>query len=652
MTAIDFDKEKEYQFESNSEDMGNMLMSGDATLDIDELKNDSPIADQLSQEHHWVVYPFSRLAIYPTQSLEEIDSQLNLNVSAFYGVNDKGTYKASPELTDFNKITLNGNNANQVDSYWLPYMVGAEASYYDGTLSVSDYFIDKDTIGRQIINNSSQSIEVEISNPSDGRWRTEDDYFVFESDSELNKYYYVMQYKQDYDLVETNSGYSLKFEPGENVDMALGFATEDYGLDYAVENTRIIKNNESSDLILNTKNLWQEILQKVPTPKTFGVSSSQGEVSASEHKLLYYSAWTYLIGDMMDPTDEVGYQFGQQLLGKASMQTEGAPISSGNNSWESILLLISLINPNFAEDAMYGFLSMVDANGELDGEVLPTRFAQTIWIIYNSSINIQFLENVYPTLSRFMEYKSNNLHWIWGSTNVEDEIDSEFIISWLFDSTYMQMIANELGYNEEVSYWEHKYDALLEKYYEYFFVDPDSIEAQGAYPSGSNGVRTDAHPADKSSRGIWQRYYSDHYNSDGTNMHNNVRGNLPENVHMILSALVIKDLDQEHLDRLLNLFNDVYAPDLTLSGFTNYKYAPNSLLMYGLLERGMNEQFNSLLSNDLLKASEVWTFCELFVYNDDAPQGTLPTSFSTNLIIENTMMLNGIAYYNGELVEI
>lgn len=653
INAVTFDQSKDYQFNGYDGDFDNMLMGGDPSLDIDSLKNDVPISEQLTKEHHWGVYPLSRLALYPTQSLETINNNLNLSVSAFYGVNDKGTYKASPELSDFNQISLGGESAKAVDTYWLPYMIGINATYSNGSLDVSDYFIDKDTIGRKITNNSSEKIKIEITNPENGKWTNEANQFIFESNSELNKYYYVMSFKQDYELNQTDTGYILEFNPGADIDMALGFATKDQGVNYAKQNSEIINSTQSDELINDTKNMWQNLLRIVPAPKTFGVESQQGDISSEDHKLLYYSAWTYLIGNMMEPTDETGYQFGQQLLGKASMQTEGAPISSGNNSWESILQLqlISLINPSFAEDAIYGFLSMVDANGELDGEVLPTRFAQTIWIIYNSSGNLDFLAKTYPSLKRFMEYKATNLHWIWGSTDTKDEVDSEFVISWLFDSTYIQKIANELGYSSEVTYWQELYDELLAKYYEYFFVDPESLEAQGAYPSGTNGVRTDGHPADKSTRGIWQRYYLEHFNSDGSNMHNNVRGNLPENVHMILSGLIIDDLEPEYQERLMQLFEDVYAPNLTLSGFTNYKYGPNSLLMYSLLENGMVTELQTLLKNDLAKANKVWTFCELFKYDSDAPQGTLPTSFSTNLIIENTMMLNGINYFNGTVTE-
>lgn len=654
LNAINYDQNKDYQFIPNNSQVGNMLMGGDESLNIDDLKNDAAIQQQLTKEHHWVVYPYSRLAIYPTQSLETVDPNLNLSVSSFYGVNDKGTYKASPQLTDFNSITVAGEKATSVDTYWLPYMLGIDAQYRNGSLNVSDYFINSDTIGRQIINQTPDSVEVSIKNINNGKWSKLEDQFIFESNDSLNKYYYVMTFKQPYEWIESDSGYQLKFAAGEDVDMALGFATEEQGLSYASHNSNIITSTNSNELLMETKEKWQSLLRIVPAPTNFGFDSQQGNVSAADHKTLYYSAWTYLLGNMMNPTSETGYQFGQQVLGKASMQTEGAPISSGNNSWESILQLqlISMVNPTFSEDALYGFLSMIDANGKLDGEVLPTRLAQTIWITYNSAGNIDFLQNTYPSLKRFMEYKSENLHWIWGSTNVEDEIDSEFVISWLFDATYMQKIAAELGYDEEVQYWASIYNQLLGKYYEFFFVDPSSYEAHGAFPSGSNGVRTDGHPADKSSRGIWQRYYTDHYNYDGSNMHNNVRGNLPENVHMILSALVIKDLEPEYLDRLLDLFGDVYAPNLTLSGFTNYKYGPNSLMMYGLLQRGMYDEFNTLLANDLEKAFDVWTFCELFNYNSDEPQGTLPTSFSTNLIIENTIMLNGVTYYEGEIKEI
>lgn len=654
LSSINFDKQKDYSFRPITGEIGNVNLNGNPDFDIDEIVNDVSEEEQLTKEHHWVVYPFSRLAIYPSQSLETIDSKLNMSISTFYGVNDKGTYKASPELINFNAITLNEQEASNVDSEWRPYKVGINAQYPNGELEVSDYFIDEDTVGRQIVNNSNETIEVNITQTKTGLWTQNGSSFVYDSKDTLNQYYFSMNFKQDAIVEESDTGYNLIFSPGSNIDMAIAFATENQGVEYAQEKSKIILTSTSEELLIQTKNKWSKLLSIVPMPITFGIDADLGAINEEEHRNLYYTAWAYLLGNMMSPTDEAGYQFGQQLLGKASMQTEGAPISSGNNSWESILQLqlISLVNPNFAQDTIYGFMTMVDANGKLDGEVLPTRFAQTVWITYNSNQDIDFLKRIYPSLKRFMEYKSENLHWIWGGTNVEDEVDSEFVISWLFDERFVEQISSELGYTNEVEYWNAIANKLLNKYYKYFFVDEDSLEAEGAFPSGTSGVRDDDHPEDKSSRGIWQRIYRDHYNSDGTNMHNNVRGVLPENVHMILTALAIPEISDVYEERLLNLFYDVYNPSLTLSGFTNYKYGPNSLLMYGLLEHGMIEELMSLLKNDLTKANEVWTFCELYSYNSNTPQGTLPTSFSTNLIIENTLMINGVMYYTGELQEL
>lgn len=93
----------------------------------------------------------------------------------------------------------------------------------------------------------------------------------------------------------------------------------------------------------------------------------------------------------------------------------------------------------------------------------------------------------------------------------------------------------------------------------------------------------------------------------------------------------------------------MYDPNLTLSGFTNSKYGSTSVMMYGLEKTNLNEEEMEIAKNDLYKASQVWTFCELFEYNTNNPLGTLPTSFSTNTIIENTLLLNGMSYHGGEI---
>lgn len=635
------DYEKKYNFIQNQGVVGNVNMAGNPTLDIDCLKNQVELENQLQGEHHFVVYPYSRLALYPSHNVEEVSTDLNLKVSAFFGVEKLGEYKAAPVLENFSKVTVDSKVATVINSSWYPHKLELNCEYEQGNLIVTDYFVSEETIARHIENNTGTKVSIEISDVDNGSWKKVEDYFIFESYSRLNKYYYVMTFNQEYEIITTKSGYQLTFDHNA-IDMALTF-TE-------VEDINI-QQVEYPIAINRTKEYWQELLRLAPTPNDFGIETKLGVISEQKHKLMYYSAWTYMLGDMLRPTFETGYGYGQQLLGKASMQTEGAPISSGNNSWESILQLqlLALINPDFAEDNMDGVLKMVDSNGKLDGEGLPTRFAQTVWIIYNQTHNITFLEHTYGSLKRFLEYKSINLHWSWRDIDEEDEVGSEFVISWLFDSGYMIKIANELKYTEEVSYWKDIQDSLRQKYYDYFFVDPTSLEAVGAYPSGTNGVRADNHPIDKSSRGIWQRIYLNHFNSDGSNKHNGVRGDLPENAHVIMAGLVINDLEEQYTKRLLSLFTDVYDPNLALSGFTNSKYGSTSVMMYGLEKTNLNEEEMEIAKNDLYKASQVWTFCELFEYNTNNPLGTLPTSFSTNTIIENTLLLNGMSYHDGEV---
>ncbi|MEG0367278.1 MAG: hypothetical protein RR585_10605, partial [Coprobacillus sp.] len=371
-------------------------------------------------------------------------------------------------------------------------------------------------------------------------------------------------------------------------------------------------------------------------------------------------------------TPETGYAYTQQALGKPSRQVAGSNMTPANNCWEGVLQIqnIMYIDPSASWSAMEGFMSMVDANGFLNGEVLPVRMAQTIWMLNTISPDKERLKAIYPALSRHLKYKISDPRWIYENEKTYNEIDQEYITSWLNDAIYMKEICKYLGgdYAKEIDEWEAQYQKSLTNYADWFFSDPLSHEAKGSYPEDGSGPRTlrnglgleNANQA----RGLWTRIFhkdgdvlafkdacstnndeGNHYahSNKGNHVITPAPGRFPrEWLQVILSGLVIKDIPTEQAKQLEQFFLDINNPALPLAGLENLKWAPNSLIVYGLIHRGFYDEAKNQLDSYLVKTVEVWEFCENYKYLQSGPYGTSPTSFGASQIIEVTMLKNGV----------
>lgn len=323
------------------------------------------------------------------------------------------------------------------------------------------------------------------------------------------------------------------------------------------------------------------------------------------------------------------------------------------------------INPSIAWSGMEGFMSMVDANGFLSGEVLPVRMAQTIWMIHSISPDVERLESLYPALKRHLEWKFENPRWVYESINVENEVDSEFMISVMHDTKFMINICSELGgeYAEEISYWENLYSENLSNYTYWMFCDPLSHEALYSYPQNSTNAETNRKvmrnganlPDSNDQRGIWQYIFLgcvdiDPGNTDtrkfihGNNQHLSepaVTRDTTDLPQMLSSGLSLIDMPTSQGQQLEQFTLDIINPALSLCGFPVLKWAPNSLLTFGLINRGFYDEAKNLIDSYIVRGIEIWQFCENYFWNASGPRGTYPTSFGASQIIDSSFMKNG-----------
>lgn len=81
-----------------------------------------------------------------------------------------------------------------------------------------------------------------------------------------------------------------------------------------------------------------------------------------------------------------------------------APYSA---TWESFfgIQFYAFIDPETAWNAFEGLMSLTDKDGVIGGESLPSRKAQTAWILYQTTQDKERLEKIYAPLERYLNWR-------------------------------------------------------------------------------------------------------------------------------------------------------------------------------------------------------------------------------------------------------
>ncbi len=100
----------------------------------------------------------------------------------------------------------------------------------------------------------------------------------------------------------------------------------------------------------------------------------------------------------MIPADKQRYPYPQLATGKASLWDEGEPRAPFSAAWESFLgtQFYAFIDPQTAVASFKGLMSLVDQEGMLGGESLPSRKAQTAMVLYRLTGDREMLKETYP----------------------------------------------------------------------------------------------------------------------------------------------------------------------------------------------------------------------------------------------------------------
>jgi hypothetical protein len=398
---------------------------------------------------------------------------------------------------------------------------------------------------------------------------------------------------------------------GEEWVMAVGFATQAEGVEAARRRVvDALARGGFERRLEERKAEWDRLLASVPAPSRFGIDAVDSKgVTAEDHRRAYYAAWTFVIQNTLPPMPENGYPYPQTPTGKPSLWAEGASKARASAAWESFFgqQFLVWVDPETAWDAFTGIMSHVDETGWLDGECLPSRKAQTAWILYAHTGDRERLERVYPPISRYLRWREHNPRWIYKDHDHPNQKDTNFVDSLLLDLDYAIRIAGELG--EDAGEWRAMKERVTARYVEWFFPEDREFPCQIYF--AHTGERHAGHPS-------W-----------------------------VCSGLYLQGLPEEADAKLLGLFRSLYERNAELAGLDFCKYPIVSMIAYGLVERGLHEEAQGFVQSTLRDVIRVTRFAENYSRDPLRSWGVNDSLFGVGVTIDFTLMLNGMRIDRG-----
>lgn len=644
---------------AGSETIGTVNLQGDADFDSDSIKNEE------DSQWRWLGYPGSRMVTNygKRNDKAKYDGGMNLDIAM---VVDGFQTKDSLHKVQMGPIDGGVGDYQTLKTAWYPYKLTADATYSAGKLHMDEFFVDKDTFVRMIEVTDAANAKLKMSARISGITQSGDNLLISQDD-------YWMVYK--FLKLDADGNVTGQYTPtvsGEDwyVEISFDNATAKLAFSLTMLPKNVGENSKESilaladstvgegknmvSLLAATKAYWDGKLAKVPAPQKFGFegNTSNGTISAEDHRRAFYAAWTFQYQNIVEPTPEKDYNYYQVTLGIPSTWASGSNSAPNSCSWESLFNIqeLSYVEPEIAWDAMKGFIYSIDDNGILDGECLPSQKAHTTWVCYQNMISIfpdkadelnTELGQLYPYIHKYLLWRAENPRWIYGSENFANEKDISFVTQWYSDVDYAIKIANILGKYDDVAVYESMKDEMGENAREWFFAEYDTTQP------------------DTTTNRIMAFCF---LNADGTNSYSwsgsSHNGSSADALNYVYEAL-FADLPKDLLEKLVHsylAFTEGKEND-PLVGFEFYKYGDGCHTAYGLQEREQQypelagkweEYVDAVLANAIKNVD----FAECLRVNGNTTrlEGVEPSSFNASAIIDYTYMKNGVRIDMGEIV--
>ncbi len=370
---------------------------------------------------------------------------------------------------------------------------------------------------------------------------------------------------------------------------------------------------------------WNDFYSKVPLPSDFAIETVDAKgVTAGQVRNIYYKSWVHIAQNVME-ADPENYNYPQIVTGKPSMWDEAAEQAPYSATWESFfgMQFYAFIDPQTAWDAFDGIMSLVDETGMIGGESLPSRKAQTAWILYQITKDKTRLEQVYDALERYLNWRLQYPHWIYAGVPEmaypdPAKKDADFAFSAIIDIDYMIKIT-EVVKDEFVAYeWEDKQAQFFQECLSWFWVSPGSRPVQ--YYNTSTGGRANG------------------------------------NLYWVTKGLHVDLLKYEtdYLNSMYSAFSNNFNPDYNFGGINlGYpKYPDMGYTLYGLIDNAKVENAKNLIDvgiRDIVRSGN-W-LAESYEITDNTaipyPMGVRPSTFGASMIIDFVMIKNGFRYDYG-----
>lgn len=601
--------------------VGNVRLWGDSDFDSDSIKNSD------ANQWRWLSYPLSRLSLNPKQS----KLKSNLDLSLEYMVGGLGTAPVQREQQSVVRMSVNNGvqqEASSVSTSWYPYKLTFDALYSNLNAKISGYefFADKDSIIRVFNLDGPDGKTMTLSGVGNGSVTWLDDKKVILIESTGYSYainlagidgsgqIYALSQKPSVD--GSSWSISILFGAGtSSVAYGYGFSTAAEGSQKAIERAKQLFDQPVAVRLAQTKAYWDGTLGHAPKPQNWGITEvdSQG-VTPEQHRRSYYAAWTYLLDSILTETPEKDFNYRQVTLGRGSGWNSGHEKSPRSAAWESFynIQLVSYLDPATAWSALEGFMSLIDQNGSLSGEGLPTQKAHTAWVVYSMDPDKDRLQAVYPAIKRHLKFSADNPRWIYGSHNYSDEKDISFVSHFLKDADYAINIAKELGLNEDVAMWQKLQMQLTNQARDWFFA-PDKIYNFSFVDKGVH-------------------YYADRMTDDPN----------------YIAELLVNQLPQDLTERLVAYYKQTSDPNKELLGWSFAKYGDVANTAVGLFDSGLTAEARQFIDSMMRHSIRTGEFCETMESGNFNPQGVTPSSFTATLMIDYTWLKNGVRYDQGK----
>lgn len=610
-------------------------LSGDPQFDSDS------IADSSSKQPRWLSVPESRWVMSRGLGFA-INNQLELNM---------GGYVPAPAGLDGMLRTTVGpaggatTSAGSASTTWYPYKIGFAATYNApaATVSGSDFFTDKNTVIRQLRVDADGPVDVTLSGtiPSGetASWDAANKALVFSG----SRWGYTMTFGQGtgadaqsstpvrLDEAATISGNTWtlvkRFNSGGDLFVSTGFSVAPDPGSVALARSQHGLSAPIGPQLTAQKTATDTLLRSVPAPQTFEIAgvntvgTAGASVSAAQQRAVYYRAWAFLVQQLVEKFTADGYDFPQISCGKPVLVNFNPtyPPLATTCPWDSLfgMQLLAFV-PQQADGAftsLEGLLGKVIQNGSFTGEQLPSRMAQTAWILYKRTGDLDRLTRIYPLLRSFLFFMEDNPHWNLGG-NPADEKDLEFVSSWLYDVEFAKKIAAAVGQSGDVTMWQQHASTQMTNLREWFFDEPDAI-------------------------------YQFLFTSTGEHFSPGRPANIP---NAIISALAVPNLPQDIADRLTRYFLNRFDSPKGVVGLDTTKYPNTSFIARGLAAKAPGPYAHQFVNAGIRDAVFPNNFGENLVTGDGLARvdGIAASIFSAAQVIDFTLLNNGFNYANGE----